>query len=203
MEAERLERIISCRVPHASSLLDVGCGTGRHLEYLRSHYEVAGVDISEQLLAQARKRLPGVPLYLGDLRSFDLGRRFDVVTWRSVAPQLILGTREASRPAARPPAAEAEGRHSKPATAVPRRFSVANRDNGPSYLGNLLELAQTHAAPAAHRRHSRDGSTVRKMLSSEGLGRAARRSVTPEVAGSSPVAPAQAFTCKSAGYVVS
>jgi SAM-dependent methyltransferase len=80
VEAERLERIISCRVPHASSLLDVGCGTGRHLEYLRSHYEVAGVDISEQLLAQARKRLPGVPLYLGDLRSFDLGRRFDVVT---------------------------------------------------------------------------------------------------------------------------
>ena len=79
-EAERLERIISCRVPHASSLLDVGCGTGRHLEYFRSHYEVAGVDISEQLLAQARKRLPGVPLHLGDLRSFDLRRRFDVVT---------------------------------------------------------------------------------------------------------------------------
>lgn len=64
----------------SGSLLDVGCGTGRHLEYFRSHYEVAGVDISEQLLAQARKRLPGVPLHLGDLRSFDLRRRFDVVT---------------------------------------------------------------------------------------------------------------------------
>ena len=79
-EADRLHRIISCRAPHANSLLDVGCGTGRHLEYLRAHYEVAGVDISEQLLAQARKRLPEVPLHQGDLRTFNLRRRFDVVT---------------------------------------------------------------------------------------------------------------------------
>jgi SAM-dependent methyltransferase len=79
-EADRLHRLILARNPHARTLLDVGCGTGRHLEHLRAHYEVEGLDVSDELLAAARRRLPEVPLHLGDLRSFALGRRFDVVT---------------------------------------------------------------------------------------------------------------------------
>ena len=79
-EADRLHRLIESRVPDARTLLDVGCGSGRHLEYLRAHYDVEGLDISDALLALARRRLPGVPLHQGNLRGFDLGRRFDVVT---------------------------------------------------------------------------------------------------------------------------
>jgi SAM-dependent methyltransferase len=60
--------------------LDVGCGTGRHLDYLRATFEVAGVDASRRMLAIARRRLPGVPLRIGDMRTFDLHRKFDVVT---------------------------------------------------------------------------------------------------------------------------
>jgi ubiquinone/menaquinone biosynthesis C-methylase UbiE len=60
--------------------LDVACGTGRTLEHLRRRYEVAGVDLSPGMLREARRRLPGVRLTRADMRSFDLGERFDVVS---------------------------------------------------------------------------------------------------------------------------
>lgn len=63
------------------TLLDVACGTGAHLSHVRNRVAVAGVDSSPSMLAVARRRLGrAVPLRLGDMRSFDLRRRFDVVT---------------------------------------------------------------------------------------------------------------------------
>ena len=62
------------------TLLDVACGTGLHLQALRAHYAVEGVDLELGLIEAARRRLPDVPLHLADMRDFDLGRRFDVVT---------------------------------------------------------------------------------------------------------------------------
>jgi SAM-dependent methyltransferase len=79
-EAERVHELIEERSPDASSLLDVACGTGKHLEQLRAWYEVSGLDLAEQLLEIARDRLGDVPLLVGDMASFELGRRFDVVT---------------------------------------------------------------------------------------------------------------------------
>lgn len=61
-------------------LLDVACGTGRHLEHLAPHFDAEGLDQELQLLEEARRRLPGLPLHLGDMRDFELGRRFDVIT---------------------------------------------------------------------------------------------------------------------------
>ena len=60
--------------------LDVACGTGRHLEWLAGKYDVVGVDSSREMLRVARRRLPGVLLLRGDMRTFRLGRRFDVVS---------------------------------------------------------------------------------------------------------------------------
>lgn len=79
-EVEKLTAVIGSRVPDARTLLDVACGTGKHLELLRERYRVEGLDLDAQLLAVARGRLPNVPLHSGDMRHFDLGRRFDVVT---------------------------------------------------------------------------------------------------------------------------
>lgn len=79
-EAARLRELIAARVPDAGSLLDVACGTGKHLERLRAWYRVEGVDLDEELLAIARERLGDVPLHSMDMTSFELGRRFDVVT---------------------------------------------------------------------------------------------------------------------------
>jgi ubiquinone/menaquinone biosynthesis C-methylase UbiE len=60
--------------------LDVACGTGRHLSFLRRHYVVTGVDRSREMLRVARRRLPGIALTLGDMRSFRLDETFDVVS---------------------------------------------------------------------------------------------------------------------------
>ena len=66
--------------PGARTVLDVGCGTGRHLQYLRDRFDVEGLDLSRQMLAIARKRCPDVRFHQGSLIDFKLSRRFDVVT---------------------------------------------------------------------------------------------------------------------------
>ncbi|MEO8286133.1 MAG: class I SAM-dependent methyltransferase [Chloroflexota bacterium] len=64
----------------AITLLDVACGTGLDLSHLREHYRVEGVDLDPRMLEIASKRLPGVPLHVGEMTDFDLGGTFDVVT---------------------------------------------------------------------------------------------------------------------------
>ena len=81
-EADELAALIRERRPQASSLLDVACGTGQHLFHLREHFaEVEGVELSPQMAEIAESRLGrSVKVTVGDLRDFDLGRRFDAVT---------------------------------------------------------------------------------------------------------------------------
>jgi SAM-dependent methyltransferase len=79
-EADDTARLIRERMLGADSLLDVGCGTGAHLEtFDRLFARTEGTELSEAMLERAEKRLPGVPLHRGDMRDFDLGRRFDAV----------------------------------------------------------------------------------------------------------------------------
>ena len=66
-------------LPGATTLLDVACGTGLHLQHLSQRFDCAGVDLDEGMLAIARERCPDVPLHVGDMADFDLGRRFDAV----------------------------------------------------------------------------------------------------------------------------
>jgi SAM-dependent methyltransferase len=80
-EAEILRAEIDRRRPAARTLLDVACGTGRHLELLRDRFEVEGVDLDPEMVRLARERLGAdVPLHVGDMVDFDLSRSFDVVT---------------------------------------------------------------------------------------------------------------------------
>ena len=65
---------------HANTLLDVACGTGKHLELLSQHYQVEGLDLNAELLESARQRCPHIPLHRGDMMEFELGHTFDVVT---------------------------------------------------------------------------------------------------------------------------
>jgi SAM-dependent methyltransferase len=80
-ETRRLLATIEDRNPGARTLLDVACGTGKHLALLRDRFEVEGTDLDPEMLSLARERLGGsVPLHRADMKELDLGRTFDVVT---------------------------------------------------------------------------------------------------------------------------
>ena len=78
--SQALRELLQRVLPSASSLLDVGCGTGQHLSHLRDSFEVEGVDASEAMLEIARRRCPDIPLHLGSFLDFRLSRSFDIVT---------------------------------------------------------------------------------------------------------------------------
>jgi ubiquinone/menaquinone biosynthesis C-methylase UbiE len=79
-EVRRLHALISQHKRSAGrALLDVACGTGNHISFLREHYTVEGLDLDPTLLATARQKYPDIVLHHADMIDFDLGRRFDVV----------------------------------------------------------------------------------------------------------------------------
>src|SRR5215472_13474172 len=76
--AEEVVRLRGMVGREGGTLLDVACGTGRHLALLAEHYRVEGVDLDPAMVELARAR--GLTAAVGDLLTLDLGRRFDVVT---------------------------------------------------------------------------------------------------------------------------
>lgn len=79
-EAAQLAALVAARNPGARTLLDVACGTGVHLSHLARHFGgVEGVELSEDMLAIARRRNPGTAIHHADMRDFALDGRFDAV----------------------------------------------------------------------------------------------------------------------------
>ena len=77
----KLRALLQELVPHASSLLDVACGTGKHCEFIDKDFgTIEGFDISPGLLEVARARLPHRTFHQGDMADFTLDKSFDVVT---------------------------------------------------------------------------------------------------------------------------
>ncbi|MEV7289277.1 class I SAM-dependent methyltransferase [Streptomyces sp. NPDC093252] len=94
-EAEVVAREVLRRRPDASSVLDVACGTGGHLAAFGELIGPAeGVDLSAPMLEIARRDHPDVPLHLGDMRAFDLGRSFSAVTCLFASIGYVTGERE-------------------------------------------------------------------------------------------------------------
>lgn len=80
-ESEQVHHLIEQHKRIGSmTLLDVACGTGAHLAFLREWYNVEGLDLDDGMLAVARERFPDVVLHHGDMTDFELGKTFDVVT---------------------------------------------------------------------------------------------------------------------------
>jgi SAM-dependent methyltransferase len=79
-EAEQVHALIQQHQRSTdNSLLDVACGTGGHLAYLRRWYAAEGLDLSTNMLDVARKRFPEIKLHWGNMVDFDLGKQFGAV----------------------------------------------------------------------------------------------------------------------------
>ncbi len=80
-EALRIKKLIAkYKKSKGNELLDVACGTGHHLEHLKEDFSCTGVDINEEILNVARKNVEGVVFKRADMITFNLDKKFDVIT---------------------------------------------------------------------------------------------------------------------------
>lgn len=88
-----LENLFFSCVPAASPVLDVCCGSGHVTrELIARGYKVTGIDISAELIAFARRELPGAEFRVEDVRDFTLPARFEgaICTFDSLNHLLTL-----------------------------------------------------------------------------------------------------------------
>lgn len=78
---EAVESLIALGKPNGKKLLDIGCGTGELLNRMAKNYECSGMDISEEMLKVAHKKLKhrSIKLFLGDMVEFDTGEKYDIM----------------------------------------------------------------------------------------------------------------------------
>lgn len=92
-EAERITEMIRSRRPDAGALLDVGCGTGVHLQTFGKLFDhVEGVEPADAMREIAVDRLGPASVHPGDMRELALDRRYDAVTCLGFAIAYMPGT---------------------------------------------------------------------------------------------------------------
>jgi ubiquinone/menaquinone biosynthesis C-methylase UbiE len=79
-EAKKIAALIEKYQPKAQKILDVACGTGEHARILsKEHgFKVDGIDIDNQFIQIAKKKIPGGDFMQADMMDFDLGKKYDV-----------------------------------------------------------------------------------------------------------------------------
>ncbi len=77
-ESAWVSNAIHARVPQATTLLDVACGTGKHLEHLRGEFDCQGLDLNPEFVELAQQRT-GVRVHRASMDLFDIDQKFDAV----------------------------------------------------------------------------------------------------------------------------
>jgi SAM-dependent methyltransferase len=78
-ECSSIRDYIIRRNPNANSVLDVACGTGKHIEYLSSHFSIDGIDLNKRFVEIAKNRNPNSNFWCEDMTAFHLNRKYDIV----------------------------------------------------------------------------------------------------------------------------
>ncbi|RXJ82203.1 class I SAM-dependent methyltransferase [Arcobacter sp. F2176] len=83
-EVDYVERLIKSNLPQAKTILDMGCGTGKHAElFCNKGYKVHGIDLSEDMLKiaheRARNKEDRLSFSQSKIQDLNLRKKFDVV----------------------------------------------------------------------------------------------------------------------------
>jgi len=79
-EAETIRRLIAkYKKSKGNDLLEVACGTGGHIQYLKDHFQAMGTDINNGMLGVARKKVKGVRFQQADMVTLALNQEFDAI----------------------------------------------------------------------------------------------------------------------------
>jgi len=142
-----LGMLSSLRIDHAR-LLDLGCGPGWYTEKLTRFGEVTGIDLSDEAIAVARARYPGITFIAGNLYDVPLaGGYFDVV----VSQEVIDHVEDAAAFLERAADALKPGGHLV--------FSAANR-----LVMERLADGEFPSQPASHISHYRSAKQWKRLL---------------------------------------
>lgn len=80
-EVKKLKELIrQYKDSSGHALLDVACGTGRHLKYFQKDFICTGLDLYEGMIEIANERAPEARLVQDNMIDFELDQKFDVIT---------------------------------------------------------------------------------------------------------------------------
>lgn len=79
-EADKVKSLIKkYKRSDGYDLLEVACGTGKHIPYLKEEFSILATDGSQAMLSVAKKNIPDVTFKKADMIRLDLGKKFDVI----------------------------------------------------------------------------------------------------------------------------
>jgi SAM-dependent methyltransferase len=81
-EVEYIDQLIQENFPGAKTILNLGCGTGKHDILLsKKGYSITAIDFSDTMIdiAKEKSNIDGIQFHVGDVRNFESNKKFDVV----------------------------------------------------------------------------------------------------------------------------
>jgi ubiquinone/menaquinone biosynthesis C-methylase UbiE len=79
-EADKIKSLIKKhKKSDGHDLLEVACGTGKHLPYLKDSFSILATDLNKTMLSVARKNVSDVTFKQANMVKLHLGKKFDVI----------------------------------------------------------------------------------------------------------------------------
>ena len=70
-ESEKIHSLImKFKKTNGKELLDVACGTGNHIKYLKKYYNITGIDLFKEMLKLAKNKFTGGKILSGRYEDF-------------------------------------------------------------------------------------------------------------------------------------
>lgn len=80
-ESEKVKKLIlKYKKSKGKDLLEVGCGTGKHLLHLNNEFRCKGIDLNEGIIKVAKEKVRGVDFKVANMIDFSLDEKFDIIT---------------------------------------------------------------------------------------------------------------------------
>jgi cyclopropane fatty-acyl-phospholipid synthase-like methyltransferase len=95
-DGTELYKILSNHLKENSTLLELGCGPGNDIFYLKKHYSVTGSDLSDEFLKRCRKKFEDLPFIKLDAISINTNETFNCIFSNKVLHHLTLEELEKS-----------------------------------------------------------------------------------------------------------
>ncbi|MBI4929793.1 MAG: class I SAM-dependent methyltransferase [Bacteroidetes bacterium] len=79
-ESDYVFQLIKKYAPTTKSILNLGCGTGKHDVFLeKKGFKITGIDLSEEMISRANLQNSQIDFRVGDVRTIQLNKKFDAV----------------------------------------------------------------------------------------------------------------------------